>query len=76
MNRTAKILIVFISFLILGAEVVRGYPGEDKYKNKFYEAYITGDMKQWPDWISRMEMSYNHRQETGLLYDIVVAHYG
>lgn len=72
---TTKLLFIFIFLIILGG-TVKGYPGEDEYRNKFYQAYISGEMKQWPDWIRQMEMTYNHRKEPGLLYDIVVAHYG
>ncbi|MCF8336304.1 MAG: hypothetical protein K9H65_06855, partial [Bacteroidales bacterium] len=66
MNST-KLLFIFIFFLVLGG-TARGYPGEDEYRKNFYQAYISGEMKQWPDWIRQMEMTYNHRNEPGLLY--------
>jgi tetratricopeptide (TPR) repeat protein len=75
MNRTTGILLVLVSLLILGGSA-KAYPEEDKYESKFYKAYITGDMKEWPEWIAQMEMSYNHHRTPKLLYDIVVAHYG
>ncbi len=75
MNNTIKILIIFISVFTLSI-AIKAYTGKDAYEEKFYRAYVTGEMKQWPDWIRQMEMSYNHHQEPQLLYDIIVAHYG
>ena len=75
MNNTIRILIIFLSVFAMST-ALSAYPGEDAYEKKFYEAYVTGNMQQWPDWIMQMEMSYNHSREPQLLYDIIKAHYG
>ena len=66
---------VFVLLFLCGT-IAYGYPGQDEYECKFYNAYITGDMSEWADWIDQMENIYSDKRNPELLYDIVEAYYG
>jgi tetratricopeptide (TPR) repeat protein len=67
-------LIAALCFIFVSAS--QGYPGEEKYNCKYYHAYISGDMSDWPDWIRQMEKELGDHPQPRLRYDIVLAHYG
>ena len=46
------------------------------YTCQFYEAYISGDMTSWPEWLEALEMKYEKRSDPEILYDILIAYYG
>ncbi|MFO8233895.1 MAG: hypothetical protein R6U04_00630 [Bacteroidales bacterium] len=69
-----------VSFLFLMVVIIfnntTAHAEDDDYDCKFYNAYISGDMSEWPDWISEMEQAYSKNNSTETLKDIVVAYYG
>jgi tetratricopeptide (TPR) repeat protein len=49
---------------------------ESNYRCRFYKAFVTGDMTQWPDWIDQLEEHYSETASDHVLKDIVRAYYG
>ena len=56
--------------------IVWSSPNEQSYDCRFYNAYITGDMTEWPAWMNQIEDHYLQRENHKLLYDLVMAYYG
>ncbi|MFP4017923.1 MAG: hypothetical protein ACLFUH_01615 [Bacteroidales bacterium] len=50
--------------------------GQESYNCKFYNAYISGDMSAWPEWIDDLEREYRRHESDEVLKDLVVAYYG
>ena len=73
-NYYVPALIAALCFIFISP--LQGYPGEEKYNCRYYDAYISGDMAEWPEWIRQMERDLEDHHQPGLCYDIVLAHYG
>lgn len=73
-----KRFVRYFLILILAFVVLKGNanPLVDKLQCKFYEAFVTGEMGEWPDWMSTLEKEYNKTSEEEILYEVVLAHYG
>jgi tetratricopeptide (TPR) repeat protein len=73
-----KRFVRYFLILILAFVVLKGNanPLVDKLQCKFYEAFVTGDMGEWPDWMNMLEEEYNKSGDQDLLYELVLAHYG
>ena len=70
--------ILFLLFFILVPlfSVSQDYSGKNEMQCKFYEAYVTGEMEPWPEYIDKLERIYSDNSSGELLYDIVEAYYG
>ena len=70
------ILLLLFFILLSFFSISQDYPGRKKMVCKFYEAYVTGEMEPWPEYIDELEIIYLDNPSGELLYDIVEAYYG
>jgi len=74
MKRIFSYLLVLIFVLLTFRGTAN--PLVDKLQCKFYKAFVTGEMGEWPDWMSMLEKEYNRSGDEDVLYELVLAHYG
>ena len=73
-----RFIIINLFLLILFTSILEANVSAHKegYNCKFYRAYITGNMEQWPQWITELKQEYQRDRSPELLQDIVKAYYG
>ena len=69
------VVILFIFLFSLGFKSTLAQ-NSSSYDCKFYEAYISGNMTNWPFWIDELEAAYERGKDSDVLYQLVKAYYG
>jgi len=74
--KTLPILLLLFFILLPFCSISQDYTGKAEIECNFYEAYVTGEMEPWPEYIDELESIYSDNPSGELLYDIVEAYYG
>ena len=79
MFKNLKILYVLLWFFLILVplfSISQDYSSKERMECEFYEAYVTGEMEPWPEYIEELESIYSDNPSDELLYDLVEAYYG
>jgi len=74
--KTLPVLFLLFFILVPFFSVSQDYSGKNEMECKFYNAYVTGKMEPWPEYIEELKSIYSETPSDELLYDIVEAYYG
>ncbi|MGM0497991.1 MAG: tetratricopeptide repeat protein [Bacteroidota bacterium] len=74
--KTLPVLLLMFFILMPFFSISQDYNGKKEMDCKFHNAYVTGEMEPWPDYIDELENTYSDNPSDELLYDIVEAYYG
>lgn len=68
-----RLVILWLLFALVPAAMPKEPGG---YKQKLYDSYVRGQMQEWEQIISAMELEYQNTERQELLYELCFAYYG